>query len=782
MLNHKINITGIVQGVGFRPFVFTLAKILQLTGYVRNDSHGVEIIVQGEPGQIARFKETIRQYPPPHCRIDQLEVAEFTTTEKFTDFTIAASQPDDIKTAQISPDLDICPDCLREMFDPNDRRCLYPFINCTNCGPRFSIIQDVPYDRSLTTMHEFQMCPECQREYNDPANRRFHAQPNACPVCGPRLELLDGNGMGLLNGGTAIANQVIFEEITRILSAGSVIAVKGIGGFHLACDARNEEAVATLRRRKYREDKPFAVMFPDLSAVAVYCECNEDAARFLTSTPHPIVLLRKRAGIDLAPAVAPGNHYLGCILPYSPLHHSIIHFFRQPIVLTSGNISDEPIAYRNEEALTRLAGIADYFLMNDREIHIRCDDSVYRIWDNRPNPLRRSRGFAPSVITYRSGFARPVLACGPEQKNTFAVAKNNQVFLSQHIGDLVNLEVLQSFENGIAHFKHIFDIEPEIIAYDLHPDYLSTKYALDYPGQTPSGKPIIKIGVQHHHAHAVACLAENNICEPALAIVLDGTGYGTDSTIWGGEILRVETPRFERLGHFRPVRLPGGAAAIKNPWQMALSYLYATYGEKICNLQLPFLNDIPPAQIEIVLNMLRTGFNSPRTTSGGRLFDGVAALTGLRNYVNYEGQAAVEFEQCINSEELAAYDFEIEIENDRIIIDWRKVIKQVVRDVLKKTGLARIAVKFHNGLTNILLQAALKSREMTGLSIIALSGGVFMNVYLLSGLARLLEAQKFKVCTHRQAPCNDGGIAYGQAIIANAIYKARIKEEECKCA
>ncbi|MCK9560214.1 MAG: carbamoyltransferase HypF [Candidatus Marinimicrobia bacterium] len=770
MNSSKIIITGIVQGVGFRPFIYNLARDLQLTGYVQNDSHGVTIVVQGASQKIARFAEIIQNSPPSHSRIERFETAEFITAEKFIDFKIAASRAESQKSARIAPDLDVCPDCRREMFDPGDRRYLYPFINCTNCGPRFTIIQDVPYDRPLTTMREFQMCPECQREYDDPQHRRFHAQPNACPVCGPRLQLLDNQGRELLTGGSAAANHAVFEKITELLHAGKILAVKGIGGFHLACDARNDEAVTTLRRRKYREDKPFAVMFAYLADIAEYCEVSGEETRLLISTPHPIVLLRKSSGRDIAPAVAPGNHYLGCFLPYTPLHYLLMHFFPHPLVLTSGNLSDEPIAYRNDDALTRLSAIADYFLLHNRKIHIRCDDSVDRIATGRRRyPLRRARGYAPSSIPVRVPFVKPLLACGPEQKNTFALAKNDRVYLSQHIGDLVNYEVLHSLETGVSHFKNLFDIEPEVVAYDLHPDYLSTKYALAYPTRTPSGHPVIKIGVQHHHAHAVACLAENNVDEPALAIVLDGTGYGVDGTIWGGEILRVEAQIFERLGHLRPARLPGGAAAIKNPWQMALSYLYETFGVEIPTRKLPFLQKIPSDQIAIVLNLLKSGFNSPLTTSCGRLFDGVAALAGLRNQVNYEGQAAVEFEQCIDAENSVAYDFEIETENDRFSIDWRKMIRQVVEDIERKVELSLIAMKFHNGLAHILLQAALRSCELTGLSIVALSGGVFMNIYLLTRLSRLLEEQQFKVLTHQLTPCNDGGIALGQGVIANAI-------------
>jgi len=777
MISHKIIINGIVQGVGFRPFVYNLARQYQLTGWVRNNSHGVEIVAQGEPIQLARFAEIIQNSPPPRCRIERFEVTQFITAEKYLEFKIGESQNEQMKSVQISPDLDVCPDCRREMFDSSNRRYLYPFINCTNCGPRFTIIKDVPYDRPLTTMHEFKMCPECQCEYNDPSNRRFHAQPNACPVCGPRLQLLDNASRELLTGGSADANRAVFEKVAELLCDGRIIAVKGIGGFHLACDARNEAAVTSLRQRKFREDKPFAVMFPSLTDIAIYCKYSRKEARLLNSVPHPIVLLQKLPGRDVASAVAPGNHCLGCFLPYSPLHYLLMRFFPYPLVLTSGNVSDEPIAYRNDDALARLNRIADYFLIHNRKIHIRCDDSVYRIWNNKTYPLRRSRGFVPSALPYKNGFICPILACGPEQKNTFALAQSNHIYLSQHIGDLVNFEVLQSLKNGINHFKNIFAIEPEIVAYDLHPDYLSTKFALEYPDETPDGRKVIKIGVQHHHAHAVACLAENNGAEPAIGIILDGTGYGTDGIICGGEILKVEMHRFERLGHLRPARLPGGSAAIKYPWQMAISYLYDTLGSEITIPKFPFLENIPPQQIGIVNDMLKSGFNAPLTTSGGRLFDGVAALAGLRNRVNYEGQAAVEFEQCIASEDYrSAYDFEIETGNNSFVIDWRVMIEQVIEDVKNQTGIELIAIKFHNGLANILLQAALKSREMTGFNTVALSGGVFMNIYLLTRLSQLLNEHNFKVCTHHLVPCNDGGIALGQAVIANAIIQNQLEK------
>jgi len=767
---YRIFVTGTVQGVGFRPHVWRLAHQLNLHGEVFNNSNGVIIILQGLPDNIESFLEQLPTSAPPASRLETIQVTEITSAEPYEDFVISTSQRHWQRSVPISPDLDVCQNCLRELFDPHNRRYLYPFINCTNCGPRFTIITDVPYDRSNTTMRSFKMCPECQQEYDNPVNRRFHAQPNACPVCGPQITLTDGKKI-YGKSGTSEQNEALFKEIAEIFSTGKIIALKSIGGYHLACDARNELAVCRLRQRKYREDKPFAVMFPNLTMVYDFCEVSPEEVELLTSLPHPIVLLTKIREHDLTPSVAPNNHFLGVMLPYTPLHHLIMHYFPQPLVMTSGNLSDEPIAFEDDDALQRLKNIADFFVIHDRPIHLRCDDSVYRIFSKQPYPIRRARGYTPDQISVPVKFDNPVLACGPEQKNTFALAKDQRVILSQHIGDMKNYPVYQAFVKNIAHFEKIFGIYPSIIAYDLHPEYLSTKYAQEIY-HSPDGNIVQKIGVQHHHAHAVSCMAENGIQEPVIGIILDGTGYGTDGTIWGGEILKVTYSDFERLGYFEPVQMPGAQAAIDNPWQMAVSYLYSTYGTSFRELNLPFLRVIPDDKIKLVVEMLKNHFNSPFTTSCGRLFDGIAALTGLRLSVNYEGQAAVEFEQQV---ELVAdtpgYSLKIQTNSNIFSIVWYKMIQEVVKDIQTTTNISTIAFKFHKGLSEGLFAAACQARNLTGLNSVVLSGGVFMNLFLLEHLQQLLTRDGFTVYTHHKVPANDGGIALGQVVIANAIMK-----------
>ncbi|HCK98894.1 MAG TPA: carbamoyltransferase HypF [Candidatus Marinimicrobia bacterium] len=768
-MTKKIQITGIVQGVGFRPFVYNLANSHKLNGFVLNDSSGVTIVIQGQTDDIHSFENKLKKTPPPRSKIVSCISKEIESKESFGNFSIRLSPSGGKKSAAVSPDLDVCPECLNEMLDPDNRRYLYPFINCTNCGPRYTIIQDIPYDRPKTTMSEFKMCAQCQSEYDDPSNRRFHAQPNACPECGPQLTLLDSNQELIQIGGSASENQLLYQKVAELFNSGKIIAVKGLGGFHLACDATSEAAVSLLRKRKYREDKPFAVMFPNIDVIKKYCGGNNLEISLLQSVAHPIVLLKKVKKTDLAASIAPNNHFLGAMLPYTPLHHLIFQYFDRPLVMTSGNVSDEPIVYKNKDVFRRLGKIADYFLINDREIHIRCDDSVYRIWNNKPYPIRRSRGYAPDKIMVDRKFDSHVLACGPEQKNTFALAKDNAVYLSHHIGDMENIEVLKSLEEGVAHYKHIFDIEPEIIAYDLHPDYLSTKYAEDYPDINSNNQNIHKVGVQHHHAHAVSCMVENGINQPVLAIVLDGTGYGTDGTIWGGELLLAEFDRFERLGHFQTTRLPGGTAAIKNPWQMGISYLQSVFDDRLVDI--PFIKNLDSEKIKLVLTIMSAGLNSPITSSCGRLFDGVAAVAGLRNQVNYEGQAAVEFEQCIRDEYEEGYKFPIINEHSKIVLKWDKMVHQLVKDVEKQISISIISQKFHNGLSDGLMIWVSEAQKQTGIKEIVLSGGVFMNYYLLTRLKNALEKKGFIVYTHSVVPCNDGGISLGQAVIAGAQLK-----------
>jgi len=762
----EIVITGIVQGIGFRPFVYNLAIEKGLNGFIYNDFSGVTIVIQGLTNRLDSFEKSLRENAPPKSKIINYKSTVISTNELFDKFEIRPSPERGERCAAVTPDLDVCADCLAELFNPSNRRYFYPFINCTNCGPRYTIIQDIPYDRPKTTMIQFTLCEQCQAEYDDPANRRFHAQPNACPDCGPHLELRNKSGEVLISAYKSVEYEHLFNHIGKLLEAGNIIAIKGIGGFHLACDATNENAVITLRSRKYRQDKPFAVMFPNLAEVKKFCFLDDAEIELLQSVPHPIVLLVKKKGKDLAHSVAPNNHCLGVMLPYKPLHFLIFHFFGKPLVMTSGNVSDEPITYRNDEAFRRLSNIADYFVVNNREIHIRCDDSVLRIWNSKPYPLRRSRGFAPDRLDLKWQFNQPVLACGPEQKNTFALAKNDSIFLSHHIGDMENFEALRSFEEGIKHYQRIFEIEPEIIAYDLHPDYLSTKYALNYPTKNSNGNEVIKIGIQHHHAHAVSCMLDNQITQPVLAIVLDGTGLGSDETIWGGELLLAEIKQFKRLGYFRTACLPGGAAAIKNPWQMGISYLHAVFGNQLPDI--PFVNALSHGQLSTILKLLNSEINSPLTSSCGRLFDGVAAIAGLRNRVNYEGQAAIEFEQTITDSTDDAYEFNINKSNESYILNWEMMIRQLVDDIKNGLPISVLAAKFHNGLAQGLREWVEIARKINGVNDVVLSGGVFMNVYLLTRLKMILEKKDFNVYTHNNVPCNDGGIASGQAVIASA--------------
>lgn len=755
-----------MQGVGFRPFIYNLARRYDLTGEVFNDSRGVQITVQGIPASIESFENDIRIKSPPQSRITALETDIIDEQTSYTDFRIDVSAAGGDKSTAISPDLNVCPDCLRELFDPKDRRYLYPFINCTNCGPRYTIIRDIPYDRPKTTMASFQMCSRCQQEYDDPANRRFHAQPNACPVCGPQLSLYSSDRELIGKGGDAQKNRGLFKVLAEHFEAGRIVAIKGIGGFHLACDATNEKAVAALRQRKYRQDKPFAVMFPDLNTIRDFCRINPAEIELLQSVARPIVLLRKSESRDVAYSAAPNNHYLGAMLPYTPLHYLIFRFWKRPLIMTSGNVSDEPIVYRNEELFDRLSSIADYFLVHDRMIHIRCDDSVTRIWESKPYILRRSRGYVPQELTIDRRFRRQVLACGPEQKNTFTLAKDRTVYISQHIGDLENYEVLKALEEGVTHFRSLFDLNPEIIAYDLHPDYLSTKYALDYQDEN---RDVRKIGIQHHHAHAVSCMIENGLNHPVIALVLDGTGYGEDGTIWGGEFLIAEYNRYHRMGHLKTVAMPGAGAAIKNPWQMAVAFLYQVFADDLLEFEIPLLKAIPKESVQLILQLINSQQSLPITSSCGRLFDAVAALCGLRYKVNYEGQAAVEFEQSIQKISDDSYDFYTSAEDSGIILNWDRMLKQVVADIEQRIPIGEIAVRFHNGLAGGLLKVAVAIRNQTDINDVVLSGGVFMNIYLLSRLKKLLENKGFYVYTHSVVPCNDGGISLGQAVIADGI-------------
>jgi hydrogenase maturation protein HypF len=762
-----IRVEGIVQGVGFRPFVYTLATGLGLSGFVGNDADGVFAEVEGKPAAVSTFLVALERDAPPLASIERV-VASAMTPCGSQAFTIAASDAGGPRRTLVSADTATCADCLRELADPADRRFGYPFINCTNCGPRFTIVLDVPYDRPLTTMADFAMCESCAAEYHDPADRRFHAQPTCCPACGPRLALLDPAGAVL--AGKGLPGEPV-ATAAELLRQGRVVAVKGLGGYHLAADAAGEKAVAELRNRKHREDKPFAVLVPDLAAAGRLCEVDTAAAGLLASRGRPIVLLTRRPGADIAPAAAPGNRHLGIMLPYTPLHHLLLQAVGRPVVLTSGNISDEPIVYRDDDALARLGGIADAFLTHDRAIHIRTDDSVARVFRGQPMLIRRSRGYVPEPISVPGEFPRPVLACGAELKNTFCLAKGRHAFVSHHIGDLENAETLSSFTEGIEHFRRLFDVAPQVVAHDLHPEYLSTKYALELAEAGPQGLELQGVqlqGVQHHHAHIASCLADNGADGPVIGVAFDGTGYGTDGTIWGGEFLVADLATFERGGHLAPVAMPGGAAAIRQPWRMAAAYLDAAGLDPSSG---------PAGRLDVmrrnqprwptVVDMARKGINSPLTSSAGRLFDAAAAILGVRDVINYEGQAAVELEQLADPAETGAYPAAIEPGNP-FGIRGGDLVRAVLEDLVAGTAPAVIAARFHHGVAALIEAACLLMRERHGLDTVALSGGVFQNLLLLRAAVTRLEARGFRVLVHSRIPCNDGGISLGQAVVAGA--------------
>ncbi|HIC90628.1 MAG TPA: carbamoyltransferase HypF [Syntrophaceae bacterium] len=751
----KVTIYGIVQGVGFRPFIYQLAQERQLKGYVANTAFGVDIEVEGDLSAIEGFLRDIEFKKPPLAEITKFDTL-FLPLKSYREFTIEHSRADTERSALISSDVSICDDCLKELFDPSDRRYRYPFINCTNCGPRYTIIKDIPYDRNNTTMQVFKMCKACREEYHNPLDRRFHAQPDACWDCGPRLSLHD-------NKGKLISCDDPIKKAIELLEHGKILAIKGLGGFHLAVDATNDEAVALLRLRKHREEKPLAMMSRDVHSIRKFAYVTEEEKRLLTSPKRPIVLLRKRERHDISREVAPRNKNFGVMLPYTPLHYLIFEGNFLALVMTSGNMSEEPIVIDNHDAFKKLSPIADYLLIHNRDIYLRNDDSILRVVDDVPRHIRRSRGYVPAPL-FLKWKMEPILACGAELKNTICLTKGNCAFLSQHVGDVENLETLNFLELTIGHLKRILEIEPAIIAYDLHPQYLSTKFALEQ-------KNMKLIGVQHHHAHITSCMAENAVDETVIGLSLDGTGYGLDNRIWGGEILVCKLESFERAGHFDYVPMPGGTTAIKQPWRMAISYLHYTYGQRFLELDIDFLKTVDKKRLKVILQMIERGINSPLTSSLGRLFDGVSALIGLRQDVKYEGQAAMELEMTMEENKDSQYPYEIENKGSKWILSYKSIIKGVVEDVINGLSPGKISTKFHNTLLHMLIEVCLRIRGERGLNAVALSGGVFQNAFLLQGLIKGLHEKDFRVYTHSKVPSNDGGIALGQAVIANAICK-----------
>jgi hydrogenase maturation protein HypF len=765
-------VQGTVQGVGFRPFVYRIAHEEGLAGYVRNDEHGVLLEVQGAGSAVQRFLARLTADAPPLAAVDRV-VCEAVAPSDRQGFQILASQRSGSADVLITPDTATCADCLAELRDPDDRRHRYPFINCTNCGPRLTIVRGVPYDRPLTTMSGFEMCEACQREYENPLDRRFHAQPNACPRCGPKVRVTDALGRSVA---TILALDPL-AWIAKRLAGGAIAAVKGLGGFHLVCAAGDESAVAALRARKHREDKPFALMVSDLEAARGLVSLGPEESALLESAQRPIVLAPRHPSAPVAAAVAPEAPELGVMLPYTPLHHLLVGDFMAEagggaLVMTSANRSDEPIAYRDEDALARLESIADVFLLHDREIETRLDDSVVRVVrtpsGRRPLLLRRSRGYVPSPIALPGGAPRPLLACGAEQKNTFCVAKGGRAWVGHHIGDLEDYSTLRAFQDGVKHFEHLFDVSPAVVVHDLHPDYLSTAYALEREG-------VDHVGVQHHHAHLAACLAEHGIEEPAVGAIFDGTGYGADGTVWGGELLVGGLAAYERTGSLWPVRMPGAAAAIGQPWRMAFAWLAEAYGEpRRCTERLAARVDSrrwsAMAQIGASVAV------SPLTSSMGRLFDAVGALCGLAPEVSYEGQAAVELEAAAwaGRDTAGAEPIALELNDGPggLIIDPRSAVRRVAERLDRHAEVRAVAAGFHAGVAEVTVAALTTTAQARGLSCVALSGGVFQNRWLLESVTAGLAGAGLQVLIPERLPPNDGAISFGQAAVAAARDRA----------
>jgi len=755
LIRVRAHVSGLVQGVGFRPFVWREATSRGLSGWVGNDAAGVVLEAEGAAEVVASLLSALSR-PPPLARVDEVR-SEALLPAGGVGFRVRGSATGGDRRALVSPDTATCSDCLRELHDPADRRFQHPFVTCTNCGPRYTIVRSVPYDRTRTTMAAFPLCAECQAEYDDPSDRRFHAEPVCCPACGPRLAFLDGSG------GRVDADAVV--AAVELLRGGGVVAVKGLGGYHLAVDARQEEAVATLRRRKHREDRPFALMVADVDAALELCEVGPGELALLVSAARPIVVLRRRTGPTVAPSVAPASPSLGVMLPYTPLHSLLLEAYGGPLVLTSGNASDEPIAFTDADATERLTGLADGFLRHDRQIRTRVDDSVVTVVRGRALPIRRSRGYVPNPIALTQECPQPVLACGSALKNTFCVTRGRHAFVSHHVGDLDDYATMLSYLDGIAHLKALLDVDPVVVAHDLHPDYPSTRYAAELPD-------VELIAVQHHHAHIASCLADNGVAGPVIGVAFDGVGLGTDGTAWGGEFLVADLAGFSRVAHLAEVAMPGGDAAARQPWRMAAAHLDSAY------------DGAPPPGLAVaarqgrrwdqVLSMARAGVNAPLTSSAGRLFDAVSALLGVRDVVTYEGQAAIELEHVADAAETGSYAVPMSAGAGPVArIETAHLVRAVAEDLAAGTSVPVLAARFHNALADVVLDVCGCLREQHGLTTVALSGGVFQNALLVGRCLDRLTGAGFTVLTHRQVPPNDGGISLGQAAVATALLRAR---------
>jgi hydrogenase maturation protein HypF len=778
MIGTRIHVTGIVQGVGFRPFVFNQAVHQGLTGWVCNTSSGVDIEVNGEPGEISTFIEYLQSNAPPLARIDSVEYHQIPSTT-YNTFEIIQSKVISNAFQPISPDICICQDCLNELFNPENRRYHYPFINCTNCGPRLTIIEEIPYDRPNTTMKDFKMCPECKSEYSDPSDRRFHAQPTACPVCGPQVWLELSGKIGETQAQLIVKGDNAINSVQKLLVKGKIIAIKGLGGFHLACDATNTNAVEELRKRKLRVDKPFALMMPDIASIEKHCLITDTERELLESRERPIVIVTRKENSSIARDVSPKQDTLGVMLPYTPLHYLLFapldnknRLIKQyqlrhmpPLVMTSGNLSEEPIAIHNDEAREHLSGLADAFLMHNRSIRTRCDDSVIRTFRGATFPLRRSRGYAPFPV-YLNSKSPQILAVGAELKNTFCFVRDRYAFLSHHIGDMENVETYDSFVDSVSHYESLFRIKPEAIAYDLHPNYLATRYAIDRAEH--QGLP--SFGIQHHHAHITSCMAENSIAsnQSVIGVAFDGTGYGEDGAIWGGEFMLADYQGYRRVCHLKYIPLPGGDTAIRKPARIALAYLWAS--------KLNWEPEYQPVaglcaeELSILKSQLELKINTPLTSSMGRFFDAVASITGVRQRVNYEAQAAIEFEALADPHENGEYSLPLESDGNlnggSYQINPSPLIEEVIEDMHNGIAIATISARFHNSIARMVCEVCNALRNDYKVNDVVLSGGVWQNMTLLHRTHDLLAAENFKVYTHQQVPTNDGGLALGQAVIA----------------
>ncbi len=746
----RLRVRGQVQGVGFRPYVYRLATEMHLAGHVSNDAAGATIEVQGSPGDLARFRRRLAAELPPLAEISDLQ-CEAIAPDGQTDFVIRHSQHAGAAEAHVTVDVATCDDCLREMLDPGDRRYRYPFINCTNCGPRYTIVRSIPYDRPNTTMAVFPMCDACRKEYEDPLDRRFHAQPVACPACGPKVWLVDAKGK-------RIEADDPIREAAAMLRDGRIVAIKGLGGFHLACLASSDEAIAGLRRRKHRDDKPLAMMARDMATIERVAEVPDDARTVLLSPARPIVLLPKKDSSPVSRHVAPGTDSYGMMLPYTPLHHLLLDQI-DLLIMTSGNLSDEPICKDNDEAVERLAGIADAFLLHDRDIERQVDDSVVQARGERPMMFRRARGYVPRPILLGGKASEPVLAVGPELKNTVCLLRGEQAVLSEHVGDLTNAAAYRHFLGAIDHLQALLETQPKVVAHDLHPVYMSTQYAKGLRG-------VRLVGVQHHFAHVLSCMAEHQLDEPVIGIAADGTGYGDDGAIWGCEIFRAERTDYTRLGHLRYFPLPGGDAAARQTFRPGLSLLHETFGAS--GLGLHQAQSIDEPLRNALGEMLVHKAATVSTSSLGRLFDAAAWLTGLCAENAFEGQAPMAFEAAIEPDE-AYYPHAVEHHGRRFELDYRPMISAMQADIDSRVPVGRIAARFHNTLAELLKAAALIARDLTDLHKVVLSGGCFANRYLSEQLAGRLEQVGFEVYSHRVVPCNDGGVALGQAVHAAAV-------------